>query len=80
MAAFLPHGDEANFLEDAEVFGDHGLRPAEVMDQAIDGHFAVGERFEDTAALRLGDGIEGIECRGGSRHASNNIPLWEYVK
>src|SRR2546423_12295918 len=68
LAAFLTHGDETYFFQHAQVLGDHGLRPAEVMDQAVDGHFAVGEYFEYASALGLGDGIEGVECGWGSGH------------
>jgi len=64
LASFLPHGDEADFFENAQVLGDHRLRPAEVMDEAIDGHFAVGEYFEHAAALGLGDGVEGSRVVG----------------
>src|SRR5215212_9305799 len=68
LAAFLAHGDQADLFEDAEVFGDHGLRPAEVMDEAIDRHLTVGEGFQHTAALGLGDGVEGVEGGWGTGH------------
>jgi len=54
------------------------------MDEPIDGHFAVGEGFQDAAALGLGDGVEGVEGGWGSGHGfdlcGNYIPIWEYVK
>jgi len=72
VLALALDGDEADFAEDAEVFGNGRLGHAQFDDEVADGLAgAVGKGVDDIAAAAFGDGVEGIGCGGGSWHGKN---------
>src|SRR6266404_2222001 len=74
VAAVPAGGDQANVLEDAEVFGDARLFEAERGDYVAHGALLQGQEGEDSAAARFCDGVEGVGGGGGSRHGTNIYP------
>ena len=75
LATGLPHLNEADLQEHLQVLGDLRLRPAEALDEPVDGHLPLGEQSQHRPTLRLGDGVEGIERGGGPGHAGEYIPI-----
>jgi hypothetical protein len=60
--------NQANVLEDAEVFGDGRLLETEGGDDIADRALVESEKRKDVAAAWLGNGIEGIRGGRSARH------------
>jgi hypothetical protein len=67
MLTVLVNHDQVHFSKDTEVLGNGRLRKPQLEDNFAD-DVAGGEDVDDLATPRFGDGIEGIGCRGHSRH------------
>src|SRR6266446_5059472 len=70
----LGGGDQANVLEDAEVFGDARLFEAERGDDVAHGALLRGQEGEDSATTRFCDSVEGVGGGGSARHGNNIYP------
>jgi hypothetical protein len=68
VAAIAADVDQADVLEDAEVFGNGGLFEAESTHDITDGAFIESEKRENVAAAGFSDSIEGVGGCGGARH------------
>src|SRR5690349_750842 len=68
VAAVAANMDQADVLEDAQVFGNGGLFEAESIHDITDGAFIESEKREDVAAAGFSDSIEGVGGCGGARH------------
>jgi hypothetical protein len=66
--------DQADVLEDAEMFGNGGLFEGESVHDITDGAFIESEERQYVAAARFGDGVEGVGGGGGAWHGSNIFP------
>ena len=75
-----PHLDESNLAKHLEVLRHRRLTQPQFGDDVADRTFRGGEKGQDVAPARLGDGVEDVRCRRGARHESNYIPIREYVK
>src|SRR6266436_5127442 len=71
VAAVSAGGDQADVLEDAEVFGDARLFEAERGNYVAHGTLLQGQEREDSAAARLRNRVEGVGGGGSARHERN---------
>src|SRR5262249_56696327 len=71
---------QADIAEHLQMLRDRRLRHLELVDDVAHGAFVTGEKHENVAAPRFGDGVERIGRRRGAGHGLLYIPLWEYVK
>jgi hypothetical protein len=55
-----PHRDEACFVKDAQVTGDTGLVDPCLLNDVVDLPLACPQRFDNSSACRVGEGLEGI--------------------
>src|SRR6266404_6072917 len=74
VAAVSAGGDQANVLEDAEVFGDARLFEAERGDDVAHGALLRGQEGEDSATTRFCNRVEGVGGGGSARHGNNIYP------
>jgi len=74
VAAVAANMDQADVLEDAEVFGNGGLFEAESVHDITDGAFVESEERQYVAAARFCDGVEGVRGCRSARHESNIFP------
>src|SRR5262249_38890722 len=81
LLALLRHRDDADLAQHAEVLGDSRLRQPERHDYRPDSQrSAPRQQIDDLPPPWLGNGVEYVGCCCCSRHRSNYIPIWEYIK
>src|SRR6266540_646989 len=67
LPSFLSHLDHSHLPEHPQVLGHLRLCQPELADKVVDGTFAAGQGVDDLPPSRLGDRVERIGCRCGSR-------------